>query len=243
MLVEYGYTVLAARHGSDALMMAGERRDGIDLLLTDIVMPEMSGRELAETLLDRRPGLKVLYISGYTDDEVLQRGVRGREVALIRNHSRRRSWCGGCGRRSTAAPERRGRRTRHRTRGRYVRRMSGAASPLSHIAVPPMVQESPEGAGVAWPVLMRCWSSRMSRPREFPIHDPHDRPGAVAPATEPPNHKSHEQRSQIYLRIGLDEASRRQLGGPTHVIEGLSPLFMGLVQGGSVAGAAAPGRS
>ena len=84
VLVEYGYTVLAARHGSDALMMAGERRDGIDLLLTDIVMPEMSGRELAETLLDRRPELKVLYISGYTDDEVLQRGVRGREVALIR---------------------------------------------------------------------------------------------------------------------------------------------------------------
>ena len=47
-------------------------------------MPEMSGRELAETLRDRRPDLKVLYISGYTDDEVLQRGVSGREVALLR---------------------------------------------------------------------------------------------------------------------------------------------------------------
>jgi hypothetical protein len=45
-----------------------------------------------------------------------------------------------------------------------------------------------------------------------------------------------EQRARIYLRIGLDEASR-QLGGPTHVIEGLSPLFMGLVQGTGVAGA------
>jgi CheY-like chemotaxis protein len=83
-LSEYGYTVLTARHGRDALMLAGERTGGIDLLLTDIVMPEMSGRELAETLLDQRPDLKVLYISGYTDDEVLQRGVRGREVELLR---------------------------------------------------------------------------------------------------------------------------------------------------------------
>ncbi|MGH3379481.1 MAG: hypothetical protein ACRDP6_32580, partial [Actinoallomurus sp.] len=56
---------------------------------------------------------------------------------------------------------------------------------------------------------------------------------AAAPAPTPP---TLEQRAQIYLRIGLDEASR-QLGGPAHVIEGLSPLFMGLVQGGSVSGA------
>jgi CheY-like chemotaxis protein len=83
-LTEYGYTVLTARHGRDALLLAGERTGGIDLLVTDIVMPEMSGRELAETLVDRRPDLKVLYISGYTDDEVLQRGVRGREVGLLR---------------------------------------------------------------------------------------------------------------------------------------------------------------
>jgi CheY-like chemotaxis protein len=83
-LTEYGYTVLTARHGRDALMLAGERAGEIDLLLTDIVMPEMSGRELAEALVDRRPDLKVLYISGYTDDEVLQRGVRGREVGLLR---------------------------------------------------------------------------------------------------------------------------------------------------------------
>jgi PAS domain S-box-containing protein len=84
VLTEYGYSVLAARHGRDALMLAGERADDIDLLITDVVMPEMSGRELAESLADRRPDLKVLYISGYTDDEVLQRGVRGREVPLMR---------------------------------------------------------------------------------------------------------------------------------------------------------------
>jgi hypothetical protein len=55
----------------------------------------------------------------------------------------------------------------------------------------------------------------------------------AGPAPTPP---TLEQRARIYLRIGLDEASR-QLGGPAHVIEGLSPLFMGLVQGGSVSGA------
>jgi hypothetical protein len=62
-------------------------------------------------------------------------------------------------------------------------------------------------------------------------------PGVVQPAAAPaPAPPTLEQRAQIYLRIGLDEASR-QLGGPAHVIEGLSPLFMGLAQGTSVAGA------
>jgi two-component system cell cycle sensor histidine kinase/response regulator CckA len=84
VLTEFGYTVLTARHGRDALMLAGERAGAIDLVVTDIVMPEMSGRELAETLTDRNPELKVLYISGYTDDEVLQRGVRGRDIPLMR---------------------------------------------------------------------------------------------------------------------------------------------------------------
>jgi two-component system cell cycle sensor histidine kinase/response regulator CckA len=84
VLTEFGYTVLTARHGRDALMVAGDRSPGIDLLVTDVVMPEMSGRELAETLRDQQPDLKVLYISGYTDDEVVQRGVSGREVAFMR---------------------------------------------------------------------------------------------------------------------------------------------------------------
>lgn len=84
VLTEFGYTVLTARHGRDALMVAGDRIGSVDLLLTDVVMPEMSGRELAETLRDRQPDLKVLYISGYTDDEVVQRGVSGREVAFMR---------------------------------------------------------------------------------------------------------------------------------------------------------------
>jgi two-component system cell cycle sensor histidine kinase/response regulator CckA len=84
VLTEFGYTVLTARHGRDALMVAGDRSDPVDLLVTDVVMPEMSGRELAETLRARQPDLKVLYISGYTDDEVIQRGVSGREVPFLR---------------------------------------------------------------------------------------------------------------------------------------------------------------
>jgi PAS domain S-box-containing protein len=84
VLTEFGYTVLTARHGRDALMVAGDRIGGVDLLVTDVVMPEMSGRELAETLRDHQPDLKVLYISGYTDDEVVQRGISGREVAFMR---------------------------------------------------------------------------------------------------------------------------------------------------------------
>ncbi len=84
VLTEFGYTVLTARHGRDALMVAGDRSSAVDLLVTDVVMPEMSGRELAETLRDQQPDLKVLYISGYTDDEVVQRGISGREVAFLR---------------------------------------------------------------------------------------------------------------------------------------------------------------
>jgi two-component system cell cycle sensor histidine kinase/response regulator CckA len=84
LLTEFGYTVLTARHGRDALMVAGDRSGDIDLLVTDVVMPEMSGRELAETLRASQPDLKVLYISGYTDDEVVQRGVSGREMAFLR---------------------------------------------------------------------------------------------------------------------------------------------------------------
>ena len=84
VLTEFGYTVLTARHGRDALMLAGEAAADIDLLVTDVVMPEMSGRELVQTLRHRRPDLKVLYVSGYTDDEVLQRGVSGREVEFMR---------------------------------------------------------------------------------------------------------------------------------------------------------------
>ncbi|UCC81919.1 MAG: PAS domain S-box protein [Gemmatimonadota bacterium] len=76
ILEEVGYTVLEAREAMEALTMS-ERWDGpIDLLLTDVVMPELNGRELAERLSVLRPGLQILYISGYTDHEILD-GIVG----------------------------------------------------------------------------------------------------------------------------------------------------------------------
>jgi ABC-type amino acid transport substrate-binding protein len=69
-LRKQGFTVLGARHAAEALQLADQHTSFIDLLLTDIVMPGISGRELAERLTETRPDLKVLYTSGYTDDVV-----------------------------------------------------------------------------------------------------------------------------------------------------------------------------
>lgn len=75
-LVTQGYTVLTAEDGAAALKLANTHPGTIDLLLTDVVMPGMNGRLVAEKLREQRPPLKVLYMSGYMDDEVLQRGIR-----------------------------------------------------------------------------------------------------------------------------------------------------------------------
>jgi len=63
-----GYNVLEAQDGRSGIAVSQEHRDGIDLLLTDVIMPGMSGRELAERLAVVRPKMKILYMSGYTDD-------------------------------------------------------------------------------------------------------------------------------------------------------------------------------
>jgi PAS domain S-box-containing protein len=76
ILEEAGYTVLEAREATEALTIS-EGWDGpIDLLVTDVVMPELNGRELAERLSVLRPGIQILYISGYTDHDVLD-GIVG----------------------------------------------------------------------------------------------------------------------------------------------------------------------
>jgi CheY-like chemotaxis protein len=84
-----GYAVLEAHDGHAALRML--RDHDIDLLVTDVVMPGLDGRELVEAARTCRPSLKVLYISGYTDDAVLRHGIRHAEVALLekpfRGHS------------------------------------------------------------------------------------------------------------------------------------------------------------
>jgi two-component system cell cycle sensor histidine kinase/response regulator CckA len=83
ILTEHGHTVLEARHGRDALTVAGEYTHPIQLLVTDVVMPEMGAGELADQLLAQRPDMKVLFISGYTNDEVVRRGVKQGEAAFI----------------------------------------------------------------------------------------------------------------------------------------------------------------
>jgi two-component system cell cycle sensor histidine kinase/response regulator CckA len=82
-LEERGYTVLSAPEGLAALQLMESGRQAIDLLLTDVVMPGMGGRRLAETLVDRHPELKVLFMSGYTDDAVVRHGVLQDNVEFL----------------------------------------------------------------------------------------------------------------------------------------------------------------
>jgi two-component system, cell cycle sensor histidine kinase and response regulator CckA len=77
----FGYEVVEAADADTALGLLDARP--VDLLLTDVVMPYMDGRQLAEAAQRRRPGLKVLFASGYTDDEVLRHGVRRQEMDLL----------------------------------------------------------------------------------------------------------------------------------------------------------------
>ena len=70
----HGYTVLEARHGIEALLASAKYVGPIHLLLTDVVMPQMSGPEVAEKILTVRPGIKVLYMSGYPDHPVFDQG-------------------------------------------------------------------------------------------------------------------------------------------------------------------------
>ena len=83
ILVSLGYTVLEARGGDEALGIADRHSEPIHLLLTDVIMPKLSGPEVAERLAGRCPAMKVLYISGYTDRTIGHRGILKEGVAYI----------------------------------------------------------------------------------------------------------------------------------------------------------------
>jgi len=83
MLEILDYTVLEARRPEEALRISDQRPGPIHLLLTDVIMPGMSGPALAGRLLSGRPGLKVLFMSGYTDDSIVQHGLPVAGTALV----------------------------------------------------------------------------------------------------------------------------------------------------------------
>jgi CheY-like chemotaxis protein len=83
ILRQHGYTVLEAANGPEALRLCRDRTEPIHLLLTDAIMPHMSGRVLAERLTALWPTTKTLFMSGYTEDSVLRNGVLDAQVAFI----------------------------------------------------------------------------------------------------------------------------------------------------------------
>ena len=83
LLREAGYQVLEAESPEAALNLAERESSAIHLLLTDVVLPRMGGRQLADQLCERRPGTKVLFMSGYTNDSIIRLGVVDSAVDLL----------------------------------------------------------------------------------------------------------------------------------------------------------------
>ena len=84
ILTGEGYRVLEAGDGEEALAVLATHDGPVDLLLTDVVMPRLGGRDLATRVAASERSIRVLYMSGYTDDEVLRRSFEGEEAILIR---------------------------------------------------------------------------------------------------------------------------------------------------------------
>jgi two-component system cell cycle sensor histidine kinase/response regulator CckA len=78
-----GYKVLEAEHGEAGLRIAEACKDHIDILITDVVMPGIGGRELAKKLLVLRPSISVLFLSGYTEDAVVTQGASSPAIAFL----------------------------------------------------------------------------------------------------------------------------------------------------------------
>ena len=78
-----GYTVLEARDGAHAVEICEQRSASIHLMVTDVVMPKMSGHELAQRVAPLRPEMRVLFVSGYTGDALTQQGGLGPRAAFL----------------------------------------------------------------------------------------------------------------------------------------------------------------
>jgi len=83
ILEAYGYSVLVAPNGAEGLRIGKEFEGRIDLVLSDVIMPQMSGRELIDRLKTVRPESKVLYMSGFTDDAIIHHGVLDEGVFFL----------------------------------------------------------------------------------------------------------------------------------------------------------------
>jgi len=83
ILQQAGYKVMAAGRGDEAIRMSSEYASEIHLLLTDVVMPETSGKEVAKSVSSTRPGVRVLFMSGYTDEAIVHHGVLDKDVEFI----------------------------------------------------------------------------------------------------------------------------------------------------------------
>jgi two-component system cell cycle sensor histidine kinase/response regulator CckA len=79
----FGYTVHEASDGEQAVEFLRGRLGPVDLVLTDVVLPGMGGRALAERIAEQRPGMRILFMSGYSDDMVLKHRLLGVKVALL----------------------------------------------------------------------------------------------------------------------------------------------------------------
>jgi len=82
-LKQFGYSVLAAASPEEAFRVAGEYAGPIHLLITDVILPGMNGREMAKRLAEARPGMKVLYMSGYTANVIAHRGILEEDVMFL----------------------------------------------------------------------------------------------------------------------------------------------------------------
>jgi CheY-like chemotaxis protein len=83
LLESLGFVVLDTSNGVDAIKLGEQHKDSIALLLTDVIMPLMSGPELAQQLVQRISGLPVVYMSGYTDDAISRHGINEADCLLL----------------------------------------------------------------------------------------------------------------------------------------------------------------